>query len=184
MVSEGLARTGPTDHSPNLTLNLLRPEKVVAIGVGLVLVPGRGRSAGQGGDLGQVVGEYSVPAPDRRSVPAVQACAVPAVASFEVADPAFAAGAPLDQLAEAAAVLDGLAGRGGGGLAGNRDRAHGRGVQVPFDGGLAVAAVGGHRAGHLAGAPGDPFHGGHQLRAVRDGTILHGVVHDDAVVVV
>jgi hypothetical protein len=74
---------------------------------------------------GPVVGEHPVPAPHSCSpLPAVQAGAVPAVAAFEVADPAFATGAPLDQLAEAAAVLDGLAGRGGGGLAGNRDRAH------------------------------------------------------------
>src|SRR5882757_9510883 len=126
--------------------NLLRPEKVAVLRQGPALwaeaVSGGAGSAGQGPDLDQGVGEYPVPAPDRRSVPAVQAGAVPAVAAFEVADPAFAAGAPLDELAEAAAVLDGLAGRGGGGLAGNRDRAHARGVQVSFDGGLAVAAVG------------------------------------------
>ena len=72
---------------------------------------GRGGSAGQGADLDQVVGEYPVPAPDRCSVPAVEAGAVPAVAAFEVADPAFAAGPPFDQLAEGAAVLGGLAGR-------------------------------------------------------------------------
>jgi hypothetical protein len=42
-------------------------------------------------------------------------------------------------------------------------------MQVTLDGGLAVAAVGGDRAGHPAGAPGNPFDGGHQLRAVRDG---------------
>src|ERR1700678_1765505 len=48
------------------------------------------RSAGEGPDLDQVVGEYPVPAPDRRSLCGVQAGAVPAVAVFEVADPAFA----------------------------------------------------------------------------------------------
>src|SRR5580704_15880991 len=73
-----------------------------------------------GCDLDQVVGEDAVPAPDRGSVPAVQAGSVPAVASFEVADPPFAAGSPLDQLAEAGAVLECLAGRGGRGLAGDR----------------------------------------------------------------
>ena len=102
-------------------------------------------SAGQGADLDQVVGEYSVPAPDRGSVPAVQAGAVPAVASFEVADPSFAAGSPLDQLAEAGAVLEFLAGRGGGRLAGDRDGADAKFVQVTLDGGVAVAAVGGDR---------------------------------------
>jgi len=81
-------------------------------------------------------------------------------------------------------VLDGLAGRGGSGLAGNRDRAYARGVQVTFDRGLAVAAVGGDRAGHLAGPAADAFDGGCQLRAVGGGAALDGVVHDDAVVVV
>ena len=65
--------------------------------------------AGEGGDLDQVVGEDSVAAPDRCSVPAVQPGAVPAVTAFEVADPSFAAGAPFDQAAEAAAVLERLA---------------------------------------------------------------------------
>jgi hypothetical protein len=74
-----------------------------------------------------------VPAPDRCSLPAVQAGAIPPIAAFEVADPALAAGAPLDQLAEAAAVLDGLTGSRNG-LAGDRRRAHARSVQVPFDG--------------------------------------------------
>jgi hypothetical protein len=53
-------------------------------------------------------------------------------------------------------------------------------MQVPLDRGLAVAAVGGDRAGHLAGAPGRPFDGGRQLRAVRDGSAFHRVVQDDA----
>jgi hypothetical protein len=56
-------------------------------------------------------------------------------------------------------------------------------MQVALDGGLAVAAVGGDCAGDLAGAPGNPFDGGHQLRAVRGGAAFHGVVQDDAVVV-
>ena len=47
-----------------------------------------------------------------------------------------------------------------------RYRAHARGVQVTFDRGLAVAAVGGYRAGHSAGAAADAFDGGCQLRAV------------------
>src|ERR1700733_3802597 len=107
-----------------------------------------GWSSCQGCDLDQVVGEDAVPAPDRGSVPAVQAGAVPAVASFEVADPPFAAGAPFDQLAEAAAGPGFLAGRGGRGLAGDRDGAHTKFAQVTLDGGLAIAAVGGDRARH------------------------------------
>lgn len=54
------------------------------------------RLAGQGCDFDQVVCEYPVPAPDRGSMPAIHAGAVPAVASFEVADPPLRAGAPLD----------------------------------------------------------------------------------------
>ncbi len=48
---------------------------------------GRGCLAGQGCDLDEVVGEDSVPAPDRSSVPAVQAGAVPAVAGSNPAIP-------------------------------------------------------------------------------------------------
>ena len=54
--------------------------------------------------------EYPVPASDGGSVLAVQPGAVPAVSALEVADPAFAAGSPLDQGAEAAGMLDGAAG--------------------------------------------------------------------------
>jgi hypothetical protein len=57
-------------------------------------------------------------------------------------------------------------------------------VQVAFDGGLAVAAVGGDRAGHAAGAAGDPLDSRQELRAVGGGAAFHGVVQDDAVVVV
>ena len=89
---------------------------------------GRG-SGGEGADLDQVVGEYPVSAPDRGSVPAVQEGAVPAVAAFEVADPAFASSSPLHEPAEAAAVLDRLAVRarwrpgGGSPRCGRRGRA-------------------------------------------------------------
>jgi len=77
----------------------------------LAVLPGpAGGSAGEGGDLDQVVAEDRVSAPDGGSLAAVEQCAVPAVSAFEVADPAFAAGAPLDQRAEAAGVLDGAAG--------------------------------------------------------------------------
>jgi hypothetical protein len=78
-------------------------------------------------------------------VPAVQQGAVPAVAAFEVADPAFAARAPLDQLAEAAAVPGGLADGDVGSLAENRHGSDVQVLQVTLDGGLAVAAVGGDR---------------------------------------
>ena len=61
--------------------------------------------------LTRLVGEYPVPASDGGAVLAVQEGPVPAVAALEVADPALAPGPPLDQPAEAAAVLDDLTGR-------------------------------------------------------------------------
>jgi hypothetical protein len=123
-------------------------------------------SAGQGADLDQVVGEGPAPAPDRGPLSGVQVGAIPAVASFEVADPSLRSGAPLEQLMEAAAVLDLLAGCGGSGLAGDRHGAHAALEQVTLDGWLAVAAVGGDRAGRAAGPAGDPLDSRCQLRAV------------------
>src|SRR5918995_5049577 len=67
----------------------------------------------QPGELGQVVGEHAVAAPDAGTVDAVHQGAVPAEAVLEAADPALAAGAPLDQPAEATLALDHLAGRTG-----------------------------------------------------------------------
>jgi hypothetical protein len=56
-------------------------------------------------------------------------------------------------------------------------------VQVTFDGGLAVAAIGGDRAGRAAGPAGDPLDGGRQLRPVRSSAVFDAVVQDGAVVV-
>ena len=53
-------------------------------------------SAGQGADLDQVVGQDPVAGSSPGSFGAVQAGAVPSVAPFERADPAFVAGPPLD----------------------------------------------------------------------------------------
>src|SRR5260221_3539143 len=82
----------------------------------------RGGLSGQGGDLDEVVGENRVPAPDRGSVPAVQAGAGPPVAALEIADPALAARSPLDHAAAAAALLDPPARWLGPGLAGRHAR--------------------------------------------------------------
>jgi hypothetical protein len=57
-------------------------------------------------------------------------------------------------------------------------------MQVTLDPGQAVAAVGGGRAGHAAGAAGDPLDSRQELRAVRDSAAFRGIVQDDAVVVV
>ena len=79
--------------------------------------------------------------------------AVPAVAVLEVADPALASRAPLDQGAEVAGVLGGLAGWRCGGLARDGHDLGAQLAQAAFDGWLAIAAVGGNRAGGLASPP-------------------------------
>src|SRR4051794_31941259 len=142
------------------------------------------RSAGQGGDLDQVVGQDGLSGPDASTVEAVETGAVPAVAAFEAADPALAAGAPLDGSAERRSVLGGLAGLTGSALAGGDDGADSEVVQVVLDAGLAVAAVGGHGARAAAGAGDHPRHSGCQLRGVGRIALIEGVVQDHAVVVV
>ena len=70
-------------------------------------------SGGQCGDLGQVVGQDSLPGPGFRSLKAVHAGAVPAVCAFEGADAAFASGSPLDGSAEGSASFQLLSGQAG-----------------------------------------------------------------------
>src|SRR5215472_11457361 len=132
-----------------------------AVGPGLV-------SAGQGADLDQVVGQDSVSGPGPGAFGAVQAGAVPPVLALESADPAFASGPPLDGFA----------------LARDDDVADPEGEQVVFDGFLAVAAVGGDGPGCLAGPLDDASYGGGELRGIGRVALLHGIVQDDAVVVV
>jgi hypothetical protein len=84
-------------------------------------LPVSGRSAGQDAELDEVEGEDCLPGPDPGSVAAVDPGAVPAVSAFEVADPALAAGSPLQDLAERWSVLGGLSSLAGFALAGNDD---------------------------------------------------------------
>src|SRR3954451_25372493 len=125
------------------------------------------RSAGQGGDLDEVVGEDGLSGPDPGPVEAVEAGAVPAVAAVEVADPALTAGAPLHDLAEGRAVLDGPSRLGGFALARNDDAPDSEVVQVVLDTGLAVAVVAGDRAQDPAGEGDHPHHDGGVFRRVR-----------------
>src|SRR6478752_2995113 len=101
-------------------------------------------SCGQGGDLGQVVGEDPLSGPGFRSFEVVQAGSVPAVSAFEGADPSFASGSPFDGSAESAAVLDLAAGGAGPAL---RDRPGLLVVQTHYP------------AGPVRSGPGDPLAG-------------------------
>ena len=89
-------------------------------------------SCGEGSDLDQVVGEDSVSAPGSGAGDPGEFGAVPAVAAFEVVDPAFAAGAPFDLLAERSPVLDLAACCAGFALAWDRDDPDAQVVQVAF----------------------------------------------------
>jgi hypothetical protein len=102
---------------------------------------------------------------------------------FEGADPAFAAGPPLDGAAERGPAFGGLAGLAGFALARDQNVADHEPVHVVFDGLLAVAAVGGDGPGRLVGPLDDPLHGRGELRAVGRVALHHGVIGDDPVVV-
>ncbi len=150
----------PTPISGSVACELLEPEKVV----GLSLVGRRCRacagcpagSAGQGAELDQVVGEVTMRARDRGSSAAVQPGAIAAVSALEVADPAFGAGAPLDEPAEPPGMFGVPAGGRDLGFARDGDRADPERLQVPVCGGLAITSVGGARTRHAASAPPDP----------------------------
>ena len=77
---------------------------------------------------------------------AVDAAAVPAVAAFEVADAAFAAGAPFDGAAERFSVFLGAARLGRSALARDYHVLDTEVGELLVDLGFAVAAVGGDRA--------------------------------------
>ena len=70
------------------------------------------------------MGEDPLFGPGFRSFEAVQAGAVPAVAAFEGADPAFASGSPFDGAAEGPASFQLLSGQAGFPFAGNDDSAN------------------------------------------------------------
>ena len=98
-------------------------------------------SGGQGGDLDQVVGQDPLSGPGPGSFQRVQARAVPSVAAFEGADPAFAAGSPLHGSPERRPMLDGPAGGAVSALAGDDDVPHAAVGQLLVDTGLAIATV-------------------------------------------
>ena len=144
----------------------------------------RCRSRGEGTDLDEVVGQDAVPGPDSGAFGAVDAGAIPAVATLEGADAAFTSGAPLDCSPEGWPVFLGLAGLAGFAFAGYHDRAHAEVVQGVLDAFLAVAAVGGDGAWRVPGSLCDPRDRRRQLRRVSRVAHLDGMVEHDPVVVV
>src|SRR3954447_23077119 len=142
------------------------------------------RSRGEGTDLDEVVGQDAVPGPDSGAFGAVDAGAIPAVATLEGADAAFTSSAPLDCSSERAPVFLGLPGLGGFAFAGYHDRAHAEVVQGVIDAFLAVAAVGGDGSWRAPGSLLDPRDRRRQLRRVSRVARFDGVIDDDAVVVV
>src|SRR5271165_6273802 len=136
-------------------------------------------SCGEGSDLDEVVSEDAVSAPGSGAVDAGEFGAVPAVASFDVVDPSFGSGPPFDLVAEGSPLFELAAPSSRFALARDRYAAHTELVQVAFNRGFAVAAVGGDRAWRMSGAADDPFDRLGQLRGVWRVPDLHGVVEDD-----
>src|SRR5215207_6890175 len=141
-------------------------------------------SAGDCGDLDQVVGQDPVSGPDPGPVEVIEAGAVPPVLPFEGADPGLATGPPLHGSAERPAMFVGLASLAGSALAGDHHGPDAELVQVVLDAGLAVAAVGGDGPRAPPGPGDDPSDGWGELWRVGGVAALDGVVEHDAVVVV
>jgi hypothetical protein len=78
-------------------------------------------SGGQGADLDQVVDEDSVSDPDPGTFGGVDHGSIPPVATFQGADPAFAAGTPFHMSAERSLSFLGLAGLAGSTFTGDHD---------------------------------------------------------------
>src|SRR3954451_21056560 len=141
-------------------------------------------SCSEGADLDEVMGEDAVSAPGSGTVDAGEFGAVPAVASFQVIDPSFGPCPPFDLVAECSPMFEFATG--GTGLANPRDPhiPPTELVEVAFNGGIAIAAIGGHRARWCSDAADDPFDRWSQLRCVWRVSGLDSVVEDDAVGVV
>src|SRR5258705_10441410 len=154
-----------------------------AVVVQMRLAGAGGGSCCEGADLDEVVSEDAVSAPGSGHADAGEFGAVPAVAALDVVDPSFGSGAPFDLLPEGSTVLE-LAPCGSRfALARDRHAAHAELVQVALHRCLAIAAIGGHRAGRVSGSGGDPFDVRGQLGGVWRVTHLGAVVEEIPVVV-
>lgn len=144
----------------------------------------RGLSGCQGADLDRVVGQDPVAGPDPGAFGGVEACAVPSVAAFEGADPAFDPGALFDVAAEGSSVFLGLSCHPGFALAWDRHVGDTEIVQGIIDPLLSVAAVGGDGPWRSAGSLLDSLDRGLELGRVGGVAGLEGVVEHDPVLVV
>lgn len=122
--------------------------------------------------------------PDPGAFGAIDAGPVPAVAGFEVADSAFAAGAPFDVATERFSMLLGAPRRRRFVFARNHHAIDTEVSELLVDLGLAIAAVGGDRTRRAPDAFSDSLHRRRQLRRVGRVAHLDVVIDDDAVVVV
>ena len=122
---------------------------------------------GQGADLDEVMGEYSVAAPGSGPGEGGQLSAVPSVAAFEVVDSAFTSGSPFDLGAESFSMFELPAG--GTGFTGARDRdvAYPEFVQFGVHRGVPVAAISGYGRGRTTGTLCDTRDRRRQLRCIR-----------------
>jgi hypothetical protein len=120
------------------------------------------------------VGQNPVSGPDSGAFGAIQAGSVPAISSFEAADPAFAPGSPFHGLAERGPVFGGVAGLARSAFARDDDGAYPEVAQRVVNAFLAVAAVGGDGARLATGALDDPLDGTVNLLKLSGGTGMVG----------
>src|SRR6201997_290348 len=146
---------------------------------------GLGRwSCGQGSDLDQVVCKDAVSSPDPGAFGGVDAGAVPAVAAFEIADPALTSSSPFDGAAERFSMLFGPPGLRRFAFTRNHYVGDTNVGELLINAGFTVAAVGGDRAWRASGPFLHSLHRGSQLRRVSRIALLDTVIEHDSVVVV
>ncbi len=123
-------------------------------------------------------------APCDRPAETVEEGAVPAPTAFQIRDPAFRAGPPLDQPDETAAMLDGPTGRRRLAFAGDDHVLHPKITERLVDLRLAVSPVRGDRAGCPAGQLFDPGDRGGEQGGIGGVALVNRVVENDPVDVV
>ena len=135
-------------------------------------------------ELGEVVCEDAVAAPDPGAVVVAEPGASPAEIAFQMGDASFAAGAPFHCGDEYVGSFDSDACCGWFSGAGNRDGDDSGCSKVGFHGGVPVAAICGEHAGRGATMLDDAGDGGEEQVGVVRVAHVDGVIHDETVDVV